>query len=74
MSVFAFTTEDVDPFAVGDAMDARGWALDRQRGPDALHVMLSPKHLDVADAFLSDLRECVVAPSAAKGPREARYS
>lgn len=74
MSVFAFTADGVDPFAVGDAMDARGWALDRQRGPDALHLMLSPKHLEVVDAFLADLRESVSSPAAAKGPREARYS
>jgi glutamate/tyrosine decarboxylase-like PLP-dependent enzyme len=73
MSVLAFGSDSLDVFAVGDAMDDRGWHLDRQRGPDALHLMLSPIHARVADAFLADLR----AAAAHRGPsrgREARYS
>lgn len=76
MSVFAFTAAEgsgVDPFAVGDAMDQKGWCIDRQHGPDALHLMISPKHLSVADAFLSDLRDAVKNHGPSKG-KEARYS
>lgn len=73
MSVFAFTSDEVDMFAVGDAMDEKGWALDRQKDPDALHLMLSPKHALVADAFLTDLREAVSHHGPARS-REARYS
>ena len=36
MSVFSFSSDAVDVFAVGEAMDARGWCLDRQTDPDAL--------------------------------------
>ncbi|MDH3685922.1 MAG: aspartate aminotransferase family protein [Myxococcales bacterium] len=75
MTVFAFGAEDdsIDLFAVGDVMDDRGWHIDRQHGPDALHVMVSPKHLEVADAFLADLREAVANHGSSRG-KEARYS
>jgi len=57
LSIFEFgaapeATLDTD--AVGDAMDERGWNLDRQ--PGGLHVMLSPGHDRVVDTFAADLR------------------
>jgi glutamate/tyrosine decarboxylase-like PLP-dependent enzyme len=73
MSVLAFVSDDGDVLAVGDAMDERGWHLDRQRDPDALHLMLSPAHARVADAFLADLREAAARRGPARS-REARYS
>lgn len=76
MSVFAFRATEssgVDAFAVGDAMDDKGWCIDRQQRPDALHLMLSPKHLTVADAFLADLRDAVKHHAPSRG-KEARYS
>jgi glutamate/tyrosine decarboxylase-like PLP-dependent enzyme len=73
MSVMAFGSDAFDIFAVGDAMDARGWHLDRQKGPDALHLMLSPIHAKVAGAFLADLREAAKNPGKSKGAA-ARYS
>jgi len=73
MSVLAFGSDALDIFAVGDAMDDRGWHLDRQRGPDALHLMLSPIHARVADAFLADLRGAAAQVGPSRG-REARYS
>lgn len=64
IAVFQLTTPGRSHDAVGDAMDARGWNLDRQQG--GLHVMLSPYHLRVADRFGADLRDSLadVAPSA----------
>ena len=56
MSVFSFGSELIDVAAVGDVMDEQGWHLDRQTGPDALHLMVSPAHAKIADAFLEDLR------------------
>jgi len=61
MSVFAFTSDKIDIYMLGDAMDARGWRLDRQQRPACLHMMVTPAHEKVADNFLSDLRECVLA-------------
>jgi sphinganine-1-phosphate aldolase len=73
MSVMAFGSDSIDIAAVGDAMDERGWHLDRQTGPDALHLMVSPAHARVADAFLADLRDAVAHHGESRG-REARYS
>ncbi|UCE86808.1 MAG: aspartate aminotransferase family protein [Deltaproteobacteria bacterium] len=73
MSVFAFGSDVVDMMAVGDAMDDRGWCLDRQKGPDALHMMLSPAHASIADSFVSDLREAVSHHGPSRGV-QARYS
>jgi glutamate/tyrosine decarboxylase-like PLP-dependent enzyme len=73
MSLLAFGSDSVDIAAVGDVMDDRGWNLDRQEGPAALHMMVSPVHAEVADAFLADLRAAVAHHGASRGV-EARYS
>jgi sphinganine-1-phosphate aldolase len=74
-SVFAFgsPTEDIDIMAVGDLMDDRGWGLDRQHGPDALHLMVSPAHERIVDEFLKDLRNAVENAGESRGAK-ARYS
>jgi len=70
MSVFAFTSNEVDIFAVGDEMEVRGWNMDRQQRPNSLHLMITPIHSGTVDQFLSDLRESVdymrANPSTAK--------
>lgn len=58
MGVFAFTSDHLNVYELGDAMDARGWRLDRQMDPTSLHCMISPAHEQVLDLFLSDLKEC----------------
>jgi glutamate/tyrosine decarboxylase-like PLP-dependent enzyme len=70
MSVMEVTADpaagvQVDINGVGDAMDDRGWHLDRQ--PGGLHLMLSPYHLQVADRFLADLADAVAQHGASRG-------
>ena len=70
MSVFEFGADPdaavpVDIEAVGDAMDDRGWNLDRQQG--GLHVMASPGHDRIAAAFVDDLRDAVAQGGAGRG-------
>jgi len=70
MSVFEFGVDTdsavpVDIDAVADVMDDRGWNLDRQQG--GLHVMSSPGHDRVVDAFVSDLADAVAHHGAARG-------
>ena len=74
-SVLAFGSpnEDVDIMAVGDLMDDRGWGLDRQHGPDALHMMVSPAHERIVDEFLGDLGYAVKNAGSSRGLK-ARYS
>lgn len=59
MSVFAVASDVYDMYAIGDVLLERGWHFDRMSEPVALHFMTSPKHLEVADEFLSDLRYAV---------------
>jgi glutamate/tyrosine decarboxylase-like PLP-dependent enzyme len=60
-SILAWASDDpgLDLYAVGDAMEQRGWFLNRLTGtgggPPGLHVMVSPKHAEVLDALLADL-------------------
>ena len=76
MTLFCFGSEKgsgLDIFAVGDVMDAQGWCLDRQTDPDALHLMVSPEHERVVEAFLEDLSQAARAPGTSKGVA-ARYA
>lgn len=57
-SVFGFTTEDIDAFALSDAMEMRGWKLDRLQYPPGLHAMISPSHGPLVNEILGDLRAC----------------
>jgi sphinganine-1-phosphate aldolase len=59
MSVYSFASDEIDVFALGDAMDARGWHLDRQQKPSSLHMMVTVAHGQVVDHFLSDLKKSV---------------
>ena len=57
--------EQLDIGAVGDVMDDRGWNLDRQQG--GLHLMVSPYHEHVVDAFVADLRDAVAHHGVSRG-------
>ncbi len=72
MSLFEFSsTEGPDATgAIGDLMSDRGWRLDRQQG--GLHLMVSPGHLAVTDAFTADLRDAVANRGISRGV-EASY-
>jgi glutamate/tyrosine decarboxylase-like PLP-dependent enzyme len=61
MSVFAYSSNDrnLDIYAVGDQLEARGWLVDRIQHPSALHCMVTPGHAGVFDDYLADLREAV---------------
>ena len=54
----------VNMFAVGDQMEQRGWHINRLQNPDGLHAMITARHLEVVDDYLSDLREAVSAVAA----------
>lgn len=61
MSVFAYHSTDpqVDIFAVSDYMGNKGWHIDRQQNPMALHLMVTPAHAQSYTAYLEDLAEAV---------------
>jgi sphinganine-1-phosphate aldolase len=59
--IVAFRADDpdVDVFAVGDALAANGWYLDRQAPPDSLHATVSAGNAPMIDALLADLAAAV---------------
>jgi sphinganine-1-phosphate aldolase len=59
MSVFAFGSDQVNIYEVGDEMALRGWHLDRQQFPASLHMTVSYGQAGMVDAFLADLSEAV---------------
>jgi len=59
MSVFSFTSDEINIFQLGDELDKKGWHLDRIQFPSALHMMVNPHHADVVDDFLNDLRDAI---------------
>jgi sphinganine-1-phosphate aldolase len=69
-SIMEIASDVHDLAAVNDAMEARGWHLDRQQG--GLHLMLSPGHLAVVEEFLADLAAAVADHGPSLGV-EARY-
>ena len=74
---YASATAEVNIFAVGDQMDAKGWQVNRLQFPDGLHAMITAQHLPVIDDYLRDLREAVATvradPSLAGKGHAATY-
>ncbi len=76
MSVFAFTSDRADIYAVGDCLAELGWYPDRQQSPPSLHLMVSPVHARFVDEFLDALRQAVEkagSPGQAAGLGPATY-
>jgi glutamate/tyrosine decarboxylase-like PLP-dependent enzyme len=44
MSVLAFAARGFDIYLLADAMEARGWHMDRQMRPACLHLMVALTH------------------------------
>lgn len=57
MSVFAFTSDGPNLFAIADGMEARGWHMDRQQLPTSIHMLTTPAHEPIVTDYLRDLRE-----------------
>ncbi|MEM7436546.1 MAG: aspartate aminotransferase family protein, partial [Myxococcota bacterium] len=77
MTVLAFDSDEVDVFTVGSKMDARGWHLDRNQLPQALHLMVTPAHSGVVEPLIADLEastaEARAEPSGAAEGMAALY-
>lgn len=61
MSVLAIASDKDNIYEIGDEMGLRGWHLDRQQLPPSLHLTVNYAHRDVADRFLLDLAQSVLA-------------
>ena len=59
MSADPASEVEIDVFALGDALLARGWFHDRQGPPDSLHSTVSNSNTGAMDAYLADLAASV---------------
>jgi glutamate/tyrosine decarboxylase-like PLP-dependent enzyme len=78
MSLFAFAAADpaLDVHAVADEMLGHGWVVMRQpTDPPSLHLLITPRHEAVCDAFCHDLAAAVAAvrASGARATVRATY-
>jgi len=65
----------IDVFALGDALQARGWFHDRQKPPDTLHATVSAGNAPVIEDYLVDLAACVAEVGAdRKDDRSTNYA
>jgi glutamate/tyrosine decarboxylase-like PLP-dependent enzyme len=55
LGIVSFTHEDLDCTALLRGLYARGWVTAANMAPKSLHLMLSPKHVEVTGLYLSDL-------------------
>lgn len=65
--LLSFTSTTGDAYGIGDAMEARGWHLNRVERPRGLHMMLSPIHGAHVSAFLDDLADAVAEHGGSRG-------
>ena len=61
MAVLAFTTPGRDVGAVAEWLEQRGWWMDRQAHPPAIHLVVTPNHVRAVGAFVRDLRAAAAA-------------
>ncbi|KCV70992.1 hypothetical protein H696_01938 [Fonticula alba] len=61
MTAFAFSSSDpsMNIFSVADAMERRGWKMERQSEPPSLHCSVMPNHIDSHQQFIADIAEAV---------------
>ncbi len=76
LSITSFRHPHAHAYALYGEIYRKGWFTSITKLPPSLHLMLSPKHAEIADAYLADLSEALDRVRAgADGPRvEARYS
>ena len=78
LGLIAFRHPELHSFALYGEIYRRGWFTSVTKEPPSLHLMISPKHADVIDQYLADLKlacEAVRSGEAAKKKAvEARYS
>jgi len=55
LGIISFRHENADAFALLARLHARGWITGALVDPKALHLMLSPVHLQAGDVYLGDL-------------------
>jgi sphinganine-1-phosphate aldolase len=74
LGIIAFTHDQIDPMKIYVQMYKRGWFTATLLEPPALHLMLSPKHDEVAHEYLSDLEAALANAGESAGAKAAGYA
>ena len=74
LGIIAFTHDSVNPMNIYVQMYKRGWFTATLLDPPALHLMLSPKHDEVAHEYLADLEAALASASEGAGGKAAGYA
>lgn len=78
LGLVAFRHPEHHAFAIYGEIYRRGWFTSVTKEPPSLHLMLSPKHSDFIDDYLSDLEASLTAVASAEDAEklkvDARYS
>lgn len=61
---YGSTDPALNIYAVADQLEQRGWSVNRVQNPDGIHCMVTAKHLQVTNAYLSDLSQAVATVKA----------
>ena len=64
----------IEPFALGEALAARGWHHDRQGPPESLHLTVSAGNAAALDEYLSDLTSAAKESRGGPSGRAANYA
>lgn len=59
MSVFAYGSDTLDIYAVGDGLTELSWYVNRQSTPPSIHLKVDPAQAAVVAAYLADLARVV---------------
>ena len=57
--MFAFGSDVLNVYALGERMKEFRWYIDSQHLPSCLHMTVSPAHASIIEPFLADLRKAV---------------
>ena len=74
LGIIAFTHDRIDPMKIYVQMYRRGWFTATLLDPPALHLMLSPKHNEVAHEYLADLEAALANAGEGAGGKAAGYA
>ncbi len=76
LGITAFSHPELNVFAIYKQMFKKGWFTSLTTKPKALHLMLSPFHIEVTDVYLGDLELSmeIVRSGDTDAVTEARYS
>ncbi len=74
LGIVAFTHARVDCLKLYAGLHKRGWFTAALLEPRALHLMLSPKHVEVVDQYLADLEAALAEADATPAPDRINYA